>query len=100
MKKIVVFAVLLVFTVTMAVFSHEVVAGHTYEYEWTIINSITGAVISTGSGTTTPASGRGYRNIEHYIRSAVLGWNSRTRTVNGVRQRIIINLVGEEPCDD
>jgi len=99
MKKIFIFTVMLLYTFVITVYSHEVIAGHTYEYEWTIINFATGAVISSGSGTVVPASGRGYRNIEHYIRSAVLGWSSRTRTVDGVRQRIIVNLVGEEPCD-
>jgi len=99
MKRKVFLSVLMMFVVSMAVFSHEIIAGHSYEYEWRIINFATGDVISSGSGTVIPETSRGYRNIEHYIRSVVLGWSSRTRTVSGVRQRIIINLLGEEACD-
>ena len=93
MKKIVLFVLLMMFVAIMAVFACNIVVGQTYEYEWSIINIATGAVISSGSGTAVPTTDRGYRNIEHYVRSAVLGWNSRTRTVSGVRQRLILNVV-------
>ena len=99
MKRKIFLSVFILFIVSMSVFSHEIIAGHSYEYEWKIINFATGDVISSGSGAVVPETDRGYRNIEHYIRSKVLGWNSKTRTVNGVRQRIIINLAGEEACD-
>jgi len=99
MKRSIVFLILIIFITVMSLHAHDVIVGHEYEYEWTIINFATGAVIDSGSGTVIPAASRGYRNIEHYIRTVVLGWNSRTRTINGVRQRIIINLIGEEPCD-
>ena len=98
MKKII--FLILTFTIfaVVPVFAHEIIAGHTYEYEWTIINYATGEVISSGNGTVVPTTGKGYRSIEHYIRSAVLGWKSQTRTIGGVRQKIIINLAGEESC--
>jgi len=99
MKKILLLTLLMIFTGVMALYAHDVVVGQSYDYEWTIINFATGAVISSGSGTVIPTASRGYRNIEHYIRTVVLGWNSRTRTIDGVRQRIVINLLGEEACE-
>jgi len=99
MKRNIFLTVLIFFIAVMSVYAHDVIVGHEYEYEWKIINFATGAVIDSGSGTVVPTTSRGYRNIEHYIRTVVLGWNSRTRTIEGVRQRIIINLIGEEPCD-
>jgi len=89
MKKIV-FLLLFVFASTIILSAHQIVVGQSYEYEWTIINHATGDVISSGSGIVVPTTSRGYRDIFHYIRSAVLGWSSTTRNVNGVRQRLII----------
>ena len=99
MKTKIFLTVVLMFAAAMAVSAHEIVVGQTYEYEWKIINIATGAVIESGSGSVAPATNRGFRNIEHYIRSAVLGWNSRTRTVNGVRQRLIIITSCGDECE-
>jgi len=66
--------------------------GQSYTYEWTIINVATGDVISTGNGTIVPATNRGYRDIYHYIRRNVLGWNGTTRNVGRVRQGVIITV--------
>jgi hypothetical protein len=92
MKKIILLTVLMMFAALVHIFACDIVVGQSYEYEWTIINFATGAVIDSGRGTAIPATDRGFRNIEHYIRSAVLGWNSRTRTVSGVRQRLILTI--------
>jgi len=72
------------------------VVGQEHRYEWEIINVATGEVIYSGSDIVVPTTNQDFRNVEHYIRSAVLGWNSRTRTVDGVRQRIVIRV----QCDD
>ena len=92
MKRFFLFTILFMFAALIHVFACDIVVGQSYEYEWTIINVATGAVIDSGSGTAVPTTDRGFRNIEHYIRRAVLGWNNRTRTVNGVRQRLILTI--------
>ena len=91
MKKLL-FVLLMMFIAATAAFACDIVVGQAYDYEWTIINIATGDVISSGSDKVVATTDRGYRNIEHYIRSAVLGWSSRTRTVNGVRQRLTLNI--------
>ena len=96
MKKKIFLTILVMFSAVMRMSACDIVVGQTYEYEWTIINVATGAVIDSGSGTAVPETARGFRNIEHYIRSAVLGWNNRTRTVSGVRQRLILNVINCE----
>lgn len=90
MKKIYFFTILFLTATATVISAHEIIIGQSYEYEWQIINIATGAEISSGSGIVVPATSRGYRDIIHYIRSAVLGWNSPTRNVGGVRQRLII----------
>ena len=98
MKRVFLLLAFMMFASIPSVFACDIVVGQTYEYEWTIINFATGAVIDSGSGIVIPATNRGFRNIEHYIRSEVLGWSSRTRTINGVRQRLIITTLCGDDC--
>ena len=97
MKKIVLLAALMMFVVVITVPACEIIAGQTYHYEWKIINFATGVEISSGSDTIVPSTSQGYRNIEHYIRRNVFGWNSWTRTINGVRQKLTV-IVAD--CDN
>jgi len=92
MKKLILLTVLMMSAALVHVSACDIVVGQSYEYEWTIVNFATGVVIDSGSGIAIPTTNRGYRNIEHYIRSAVLGWSSRTRTVSGVRQRLVLTI--------
>jgi len=98
MKKLFL-ALLIMLALAISASAHQINTGQSYSYEWTIINTVTGDVISSGSDTVIPATDRGYRSVEHYIRSAVMGWKSNTRTVDGVRQRIYIRLEGGGECD-
>ena len=98
MKRIILLTFLMMFIITMTVSAHSIIVGQLYEYEWSIINIATGEVLDYGSGTVVPETNQGYHNIEHYIRSAVLGWNSRTRTIDGIRQRLIIIVDCGENC--
>jgi len=98
MKKKIFLTVLIMFIAAMTVSAHAIVVGQPHEYEWSIINIATGAVIDSGSGVVVPATDRGFRSIQHYIQNVVFGWNSRTRTVGGVRQRLIITAICSDAC--
>jgi len=95
MKKIALLTVLITLAAAVSVFAHthKIEVGQTYSYEWKIVNVSSGAIISSGSDTVVPATRRGYRDMEHYIRGVVFGWSSWTRTIDGVRQRLTINLL-------
>ena len=96
MKKIVLLFVLLMFAAVITVYACDIVVGQTYNFEWKIVNVATGAVVSSGNGTIVPSTKQGYRNIEHYIRRNEFGWNSWTRTVSGVRERLTVTVAD---CD-
>jgi len=96
MKKIILLVIMIMFVSVIFVYACDIVVGQTYNYEWKIINVATGAEISSGSGSIVPVTSQGYRNIEHYIRKNEFGWNSWTRTVKGVRERLTVTLAD---CD-